>query len=308
MECSFLENFEFQDFLFQLKKHKIEICLHSPEQFTTTLPQLEEALSGTRMYFQSVSWIDHGYNNLLQNNRENLVCDGILANSPYYAAALWEKYGVRYFWNPYYEDYQTFSGWDYTCSFEKPYSGFGDFFPNPDYWSHSRTPGIWHWPTKTVMYVENNALWDYLFNDKKIENFINDWGVEINHTYPAWVDPTKGFWAYGEDSTIVAANGFNKTLERMAKSRDNGQLNVCTIENFMNYQLALQKVSYQIQIDGRIIISNFGNSDIEGLSFATKGKAVTVNGLKPAQKRANSEIIFWFDLPAGESKWIRVIQ
>ncbi|HEY9114975.1 MAG TPA: hypothetical protein VIN10_09745 [Bacteroidales bacterium] len=304
---SFLENKEFQDFLFQLKSNNIEICLHTPEQFTTTFSQLEEALSGTKEHFQSVSWIDHGYNNHLENNREDLVCDGTLPASQYYAADLWKKYGVKYFWNSYYEDYFTFAGWGFYSSFEKPYSGFGDFFPNPDFWANQRTPGILHWPTKNVLYIENDALWEYNFSENKLNNFVEDWAVEINHCYPAWVNPAKGFWVYGEDSTIVAAHGFNRTLERMAKLRDEGLLNVSTVKDFMDYQLAVQSVSYQIQTDGRIKITNNGFSEINSLAFATKGKAVRVNGFRPDQKLVDGEIVFWFDLLPGESKIIRVI-
>lgn len=306
-ECAFLSDKSYQEFLFQLKKNKIEICLHTPEQFTTTPSQLNEALSGTKEYFQSVSWIDHGYNNHLENNREDLVCDGALPASPYYSADLWKTYGVKYFWTSYYEDYFTFSGWDFSSSFEKPYSGFGDFLPNPDFWANQRTPGIWHWPTKSVLYVNNDALWEYNFSENKLNNFVNDWAVEINHCYPAWVDPEKGFWVYGQDSTIVAAPGFNLTLERMAKLRDEGLLNICTVEDFLDYQLAIQSISYQIQTDGRIKVTNNNLSEIKGLAFSTKGKAVTVDGLRPKQKLANGEIIFWFGLLPGESKIIRVV-
>lgn len=307
LECSFLEDKDFQEFLFQLKNNKIEICLHTPEQFTTTRAQLEEALAGTKEHFQSVSWIDHGDNNHIENNREDMVCDGTLKNSPYYAADLWKQYGVKYFWNSYYEDYFTFLNWGFPCSVEQPYSGFGDFFPDPDFWTHQRTPGIWHWASKTVLFVESDALWEYNFNENKLNNFVEDWAVEINHTYPAWVDPAKGFWVYGEDSTIVAAQGFNRALERMAKLRDEGLLNVSTVEDFMDYQLAVQSVSYQIQTDGRIKVANNNSFEIKSLAFATKGKAVTVNSFRPNQKLANGELIFWFDLLPGESKIIRVI-
>jgi len=307
LECSFLEDSDFQDFLFQLKKNKIEICLHTPEQFTTTRPQLETALAGMQKDFQSVSWIDHGDNNHLENNREDMVCDGTLKNSPYYAADLWKKYGLKYFWNSYYEDYLTFMNWGFPCSVEQPYSGFGDFFPNPDFWTNTRTPGIWHWASKSVTYVENDGLWDYKFSDNILNNFVHDWGVGINHTYPAWVDPAKGFWVYATDSTLIAAKGFNRTLERMSKLKDEERLNVCTVEDFMDYQLALQLVSYQIQTDGRVKITNNGKGEIKDLAFATKGIAVTVDMLIPNQKMANGEIIFWFDLLPDETKLIRVI-
>jgi hypothetical protein len=48
--------------------------------------------------------------------------------------------------------------------------------------------------------------------------------------------------------------------------------------------------------------------DVIGLSFATKAKAVLVDRLKPAQKVSGDDLIFWFDLKAGSSSIIRVIE
>ncbi|MED1799210.1 hypothetical protein [Brevibacillus porteri] len=35
---------------------------------------------------------------------------------------------------------------------------------------------------------------------------------------------------------------------------------------------------------------------ISGLSMATKASEVYVNGMKPSQKKADGDLIFWFDL------------
>ena len=53
----------FFDFLKQLKNKGFDICLHTPEQYTTTQENLSEALSFMKNNFASPSWIDHGYNN-----------------------------------------------------------------------------------------------------------------------------------------------------------------------------------------------------------------------------------------------------
>jgi len=308
LESAIQTDTSFHTFLMQIKDRDIEICLHTPEQFTTTPEQLENALSFTKENFVSVSWIDHGYNNHIENNREDLMCDGLLKRSPYFAAGLWEKYGVRYFWNAYYEDYFTFQGWKFGSSIEPFYSGFGDFMPKLDYWQHpTRSGEIIHWPTSTVLYFENEGLWDYFYNVQNLKEFVENWSVEMNHCYPAWVDPKKGFWTYNADSVIVAQAGFNKTLERMAMLRDNQQLNVTTVKEFIDYQLLLENIDYQLMPDGRIKITNDNQQDINGLSFATKAKAVTVDSLKPAQKVSGDDLIFWFDLKAGASRIIRVV-
>ena len=308
-ESSIKEDDEYLKFLQLILNKGFEICLHTPENFTTNRSDLEEALQFMQNEFQSPSWIDHGYNNGIQNNREDIVCDGTLKKSDYFAMDLWEKYGVRYFWNPYYEDYFTFEDWKFGALIGKPYKGFGDFFPDPDYWSHpSRTDHLIHWPTKSVLYVPDDWLWEYHFNDMVLNEFISTWGVEINHCYPAWVDPAKGFWVHDADSTIVAAPGLNRTLERMAVLRNEGKLNVITIKDFIDYQLAVEQIKYEILPDGRIKITNNSKAEIKGLSFATKAKYVQVNDQIPDGSRYEDELIFWFDIESKASKLIRMIE
>ena len=307
-ESAIISDTTFRDFLMQIKNFETEICLHTPEQFTTTPVRLEEALKFTHKNYGSVSWIDHGYNNHLENNREDLMCDGLLKRSPYYAAGLWKKHDVTYFWNAYYEDYFTFAGWKFGSSIEPYYTGYGDFMPKPDYWRHpTRSGDIIHWPTSTVLYMGNDEMWDYFFNEQNLNDFVADWSVEINHCYPAWADPQKGFWTYGADSVIVAQPGFNRTLEQMAGLRDKKELNVTTVKEFIGYQLKLENIEYDVLPDGRIRITNHNPEDINGLSFATKAKTILIDGLKPAQKTFGNDLIFWFDIKAGESRAIRFV-
>ncbi len=308
LESSIKEDDHYLQFLKQIRENGSEICLHTPENFTTNMNELEFALGFMQKEFHSPTWIDHGYNNGLQNNREDLVCDGTLKKSDYYSMKLWEKYGVRYFWNPYYEDYFTFENWNFGEFLVQPYHGFGDFIPDPDFWAHSsRTGNLIHWPTKSVLYIPNDHLWDFYFNDRVMNDLVDSWSVDINHCYPAWVDPEKGFWVYDSDSTIVAAPGFNRTLERMANLRDQNKLNVTTVRDFLDYQLTVEKVNYEILPDGRIRITNQSNELIKGLSFATKAKHVLVNDQIPEQKIVGDDIVFWFDLIASQSKLIRLI-
>ena len=309
LECSIKPDAAFSDFLDQIYEEGSEICLHTPEQFTTTNERFEEALAFMLTKYKSPTWIDHGYNNQPQNNREDLVCDGSLKTSEFYAIDKWNEHGLKYFWNPYYEDYFSFKDFGFNSSIEKAYTGWGDFIPKPDYWQHrNKTENIYHWPTASALFVENDGFWDYYFNPIKFDNFINNWSVEINHCYPPWVDPKKGFWTYNSDSIIIAQPGFNKTLELMSGLRNEGKLNVCTIEDFMDYRLATEKVDYEILVDGRIKITNNSDKLIQGLSFATKAKYVLVDRLKPQQKTVGEDLIFWFDIGVGESRIIRVVE
>jgi len=309
LECAILTDTAFRGFLDQIKDCQTEVCLHTPEQYTTTPVQLEEALRFTKKQYGSVSWIDHGYNNHPENNREDLMCDGLLKKSPYYAAGLWQRYGLKYFWNAYYEDYFTFAGWKFGSSIEPYFAGYGDFMPKPDYWCHpTRSGEIVHWPTSTVLYINSDEMWAYFFNEQNLKNFVDDWSVEMNHCYPAWTDPQKGFWTYGDDSVIVARPGFNRTLELMAGLKREKLLNVTTVKDFLDYQLALEKIDYRILPDGRIKITNQSGQDLKNLAFAVKAKIVLVDRLKPACKTTADDLVFWFDIKAGETKIIRVIE
>ena len=309
LEATILTDTLFADFLFQISKKGNEICLHTPEQFTTTHNRFEEALAYMKTNFGSPSWIDHGNNNALRSNREDLICDGTLEDSPYYAIDLWNSYDVRYLHNAYYEELVTFKDWKYESSMEKPFSGFGDFFPKPDYYLHpTRSKNMIHWTTTSALFVEEQNLWSYYFNFFKLQGLVDNRAVEINHTYPAWVNPKKGMWTYDSDSTIIAQPGFNMALANMAKLRDEGRLNVCTIADFLNYRTAIDSVEYNIMPYGRIHITNKNSKIIDNLSMVVRAKAVTVNGLIPNQKKVDDEIIFWFNVDANSSKVIRIIE
>ncbi len=309
LESSIQTDTAFASFLRDIHSQGHEICLHTPEQFTTNRAYLEEALAYMSIHFQSPSWIDHGHNNGLQNNREDFLCDGTLEESQWYAMDLWEQYGVNYFQNPYYEEFFSFQHWQFNQSIEKPSNSYGDFIPRPDYFLHpSQTGDIYHWPNTSALFVKNESDWSFYFNDNNLSRFTENWGVDINHCYPAWTHPDKGFWKYTTDSLIVAQDGFNNTLALMDAYRNRGLLNVTTVADFMDYQLALEKIKYEFLADGRIRITNLSHTPIQGLSFATKGSFVLVDRLKPAQKKSGTDLIFWFDLEENASSIIRILE
>ncbi|MEJ2594586.1 MAG: hypothetical protein P8100_05555 [bacterium] len=294
-------------FLRKLKKTGHEICLHTPEHFTSNAKDLERSMQFMQKKFETRTWIDHGYNNGLQNNREDLVCDGTDPASPHFALNYWNEFEISYFWNPYYEDYFTFDSLQFGEMLSKPYHGFGDYIPDPDFWKHpSRTGQLIHWPTKSVHFVKSDALWDFLFNDQILDDFVEGWCVQFNHCYPAWVNPEKGFWYFNQEGKATARKGFNSTLERMAKRRDEGLLNLPTVSEFLNYQLALEKINYRVLPNGDIEIYYAGESTIHGLSFAVRSTDVLIDGRIPQRKKIGDDLIFWFDILPGETKIIDV--
>ena len=303
-ELSIKKSTDFLDFLGQISAKGSEVCLHTPDHYTTNPEILNDALKFMKERFGSKSWIDHGYNNLPINNREDIVCDGAFTD---YVKQAWRNYDVKYFWNPYMEDFHNYSGWSFDNSIEKIYNQFGNSFPRPDYFKHETITGdLILWMTPAVTYIAKN-MWHFYFSDERLSDFINNWSVEINHCYPAWTSPSKGFWEYDKDNVIVAQKGFNETLKKMSSLKKKKLLNVTTVGEFIDYGIKLNNISYTVLPDGRIKISNNNDKAIKGLAFSIKAKYVTVNGLKPLMKISGGHIVFWLDIDIGESKIIRII-
>lgn len=291
----------FLPFLKQLHHAGFEICLHTPEQFTSNRQYLDEALGFMQSAFGSPTWIDHGYNNKAVNNRENAVCDGFNAKSPLFAADLWKKYGVRYFWNPYFEDVRPYDSWNFYGNLTFPYPGFGDRFPDRMISSNPKRYDGLMWSTASALAVNEPSLWNYYLDKTRLQNLLTFHSVYINHVYPAWVNEKIGCWSTDADGKIVAQEQFNQALSRIHDLHRAGRLLPTTVAEQLNFHEAVQHISYSIQNDGSIVVENNNRETIKGLSFITRANSVLVNGEVPESRRVKDELIFWFDLEAGES-------
>ncbi|MEO8088593.1 MAG: hypothetical protein ABI763_17375, partial [Bacteroidota bacterium] len=172
------------EFLQQLQQAGNEICLHTPDQFTSKSSLVEEACAFMKKNFNSVTWIDHGYNNGPKNNREAFVCDGLNPNSPSYSKDIWEKYGLKYFWNSYYEDFVTDDSafFDFNGSQMHPYPGFGDAGPSPLYWRNpTRTGSFYSWMTRDLLEMPNPDSWMYHFSTERLNDFVTQRAVKFEH-------------------------------------------------------------------------------------------------------------------------------
>ncbi len=291
----------FFDLLKQLHLRGHEICLHTPEQYTSTRRKMTEALSFMQYHFGSVTWIDHGYNNTPHNNRENLVCDGLLPASPHYARDLWQAFGVRYFWNPYQEELTPFRNWTFDGQWQQPYPGYGDRFPDRMISRHPNFGEALLWGTSGTLEVKDNRFWDYMFHGDRLEKLRHYRGVHIIHAYPAWVREDKGFWQFDADGKAVAPESFNQALKRLDGMRQERKILPATINRILRYQEGIQQIEYTIMAQGKIALVNRGDEAIQGLSMAVEAETVEVNGQKPESKRSGNDLIFWFDLGGGES-------
>lgn len=292
----------FTNFLKQLQAEGNEICLHTPDQFTSNRRLLEEACTYMKNNFNSVTWIDHGYNNGPKNNREAFVCDGLNPASPYFAKDIWEKDGLKYFWNSYYEDFPTPDSefFDFNSSIMHPYPGFGDAAPAPLYWkSPTRTGNFYSWPTRDLLEVKDAHTWNFLFSEERLNDFVQQRGVKFQHCYPAGSIVGSGFWKFNAEKKLVIDPEFEKVLERLAAYRDKGLINLTTVRDLLDYWTACEHVIFNYANHNTVEISNTGKGEIKGISFAVDANQVT--SVKPIQqKRSGDDLIFWFDLAAGE--------
>ena len=294
---------EFYKLLKTIKKEGFEICLHSPEIYTTIPSEFPKAMRFMKKQFNTKSWIDHGYNNGPSKNREDLVCDGLLPDSPQYAAELWKKNGVRYLWNAYYEE-NRLENLSFDSHFVQPYDGFGDALPNRQITTlPNGDKDFLLWSTPSTLEVNDDNAWYYYFDSTRLQRLVDNHNVFITHVYPAWSDPYRAFWQYDEDSTAVAMPGFNFALSQLARFRDEKKILPTTIEKYLSYYEGLLKVDYQILDNHTISLTNQGEK-IEGLTLLCT-KPVVVEGKAIDFRKVDEGYLVWFDIDKNETVTIR---
>ena len=301
LSASYKETPGFRDFLRLLDESGIEICLHTPDQYTSDRKLLSEALDATKKDFSSTTWIDHGYDNSIISNREDLVCDGFNNKSKWYAADLWKKYGIKYFWNSYFEDSKIFKDYSFNSFFSVPYSGWSEAMPTPLYWRNkTQTGDIIHWRTTDTMDPADGGLWSYYFSDLRLNDLVSNRNNIIIHCYPARADSSTGF--YKINNGIIEVNEeFNKALSKLSFYRMNEKIRLTTIREMLDYRTSLEDVTFKILPNGNINLYNSGKATIRGISFSTIAKEVTAGAKEINKKNTGNELVFWMDLLPGEN-------
>ena len=294
---------EFYKLLKIIKKQGFEICLHTPEVYTTLPDEFPKAMRFMRRQFDTKSWIDHGYNNGSEKNREDLVCDGLLPDSPQYAAELWKKNGVRYLWNAYYEE-NRLENLSFDSHFVQPYDGFGDALPNRQITTlPNGDKDFLLWSTPSTLEVNDDNAWYYYFDSTRLQRLVDNHNVFITHVYPAWSNPYRAFWQYDEDSTAVAMPGFNFALSQLARFRDEKKILPTTIEQYLSYYEKINSIEYLI-IDNKTIQLVNSNDAIKGLTLLCT-KPIVVEGKTIDSRKVDEGYLVWFDLDKNETVTIR---
>ena len=311
---------EFEKLLKQLYKIGFDICLHTPEQYTTTPSNLKEALDYMQREFKSTTWIDHGYNNGLENNREDMVCDGLNRQSEYYAGFQWQRHGIKYLWNAYYEE-NRMNPWCFDNSLMQPYPGFGDALPNRqvttiaghDYFHGSLTgvhrmiePTFLAWSTPSTLEAVSDAEWDFYYSEKRLQQLVDNHNVHITHIYPAWVWPGRTFWTYDADSTIVALPGMNRAFERIAALREEHKMLPMTVKTYLDYYNGLLQVVYEIVDAEHIRLTNLGG-EIKGFTLLCPTPVRFEDNRYYEFRKSGNNYYLWFDFKASDEVILRII-
>ena len=295
---------EFYKLLKTIKKQGFEICLHTPEVYTTLPDEFPKAMRFMKRHFDTKTWIDHGYNNGSDKNREDLVCDGLLPDSPQYAAELWEKNGVRYLWNAYYEE-NRMERYNFDSHFVQPFDGFGDALPNRQITTLPNSgKDFLLWSTPSTLEVNKDSEWYYYFDSIRLQRLVDQHNVFITHVYPAWSNPYRAFWQYNEEGTAVAMPGFNFALSQLARFRDEKKILPTTIEQYLSYYEKLLNIDYQIIDQNTVRLINRGES-IEGLTLLCT-KPIIVEGKAIDFRKVNEGYLVWFDLKRNETVTIEL--
>ena len=297
---------DFFKLLKTIKKQGFEICLHTPEIYTTIPSEFPKAMRFMRRQFNTVSWIDHGYNNGPDKNREDLVCDGLLPDSPQFAAGLWKENGVRYLWNAYYEE-NRMENLLFDGHFVQPYDGFGDALPNRQITTlPNGDKDFLLWATSSTLEVNEDHEWYYYFDSIRLQHLVNQHNVFITHIYPAWTDPWRAFWQYDENGTAMAMPGFNFALRQLAHFRDEKKILPTTIEEYLSFYEKLLNIDYQVLDSSSIALTNRGET-IHGLTLLCT-KPIVVEGKPIDFRKVEEGYLVWFSLNKNETVIIKYRQ
>ena len=294
---------EFYKLLKSIKKEGFEICLHSPEIYTTIPSEVPKAMRFMKKQFGTKSWIDHGYNNGPEKNREDMVCDGLLPDSPQYAVKLWKENGVRYLWNPYYEE-NRMERYNFDNHFVQPYDGFGDALPNRQITTlPNGDKDFLLWSTPSTLEVNEDYEWYYYFDSVRLQRLVDQHNVFITHTYPAWSNPWRAFWEYDEKGNAVAMPGFNFALSQLARFRDEKKILPTTVEAYLGYHEKLLNIDYQILNSRTIQLTNRGDA-IKGLTLLC-AQPFDIEGKAFDSRKVDEGYLIWFDLKKNETVTIK---
>jgi len=340
---------EYLAFLDQIYALGSELCLHTPEAGNSTRNIMEESMKFMEKRYNSRSWIDHGmYTG--NTNREAFSADGLDPSSSYYAADLWEKYNINYFWSPAVEALrfsspepslkrslmkfkpkEFFTELCSRYSFLKIYGDnnlferlfriihgnlpmlelnsqrpfMGDAFPTPLFWQNpTYSKQFYSWTTEFVYYGVTRHMdsANMISEQRQLDKLIKNRGIFFNHGYFVRNAESDDI-LYLHDGRLTINPYFDTLLMYMDNKRDNGNLLLTTVRDFLDYRLQIENIVFDYKPDGSIDIMNKNQFEVKELALAIKTDADNINlkGTKFCSKKDKYDTIIWFNMPAETS-------
>lgn len=294
----------FEALMLNFEESGSEIALHTPEHFTSTRKQLDEALQYMRSRFGTTTWIDHGYDNAPSSNREDLVCDGLDSLSTGYALDTWLRYGITSVWNCYYEDSNVFLPYSFDSRLDAPYSGISGRFPAPVWWTHpTRSRNLMHWRTTTTLDPPDAGMWSYYLGEQRLDDLARRRGTYVAHCYPARVDSSTGFYRFSGGHWEIEP-AFDDVLALQARYREEHKLWLPVVREYLGFQQRVRKVKTIPSREGWSY-ANSGLETIQGFTLFSEGTLDA--GSKALQVRASGNGWYYsFDLGPGETVYLKL--
>ena len=316
---------EFVSFVHDLARTGIvEICLHCRDPQSSRRDDLEIALRDMRDSFQCKSWIDHIWcrpdGNVI-GAREAFSCEGHLAGTPGFAADLFERYGITYFWNnthEYWGDIPTFCEVSLHCErafrilntkgpgfFKGLYVGNRSGFPLPIVW---QTPWVsdeaYSWPTyQAEMGSRTSEDWNTLFAADHLQAFADEGMIYIAHAYPTWAGDENGCWIADADGILRIHPLFDAVLSRMGRFQAEKKIWFAVIKDALAYWVMRERVKLLVRADGSIELKNDGTETIRGFTIMLRERC-DIHGVTPTWKSSARGELCWFDFPPNASAWL----
>ncbi len=95
-------------------------------------------------------------------------------------------------------------------------------------------------------------------------------------------------------TVILPKEKFDKVLSLLNDYRNRNEINITTVQQYLDYRLALENIEWSINSNGNIQLKNINSNEIKGFTFYTKHFLKNANALKITQLK-NSGYLYTTD-------------
>ncbi len=181
----------------------------------------------------------------------------------------------------------------------------GNSFPTPLFWQNpTYSKQFYSWPTEFVYY---GATWhmdsvNMISEQRQLDKLIENRGIFFNHGYFVRNAESDGI-LYLHEGRLTIDPHFDNLLKYMDMKRNDGNLLLTTVRDFLDYRLQIENIVFDYKPDGSIDIMNNNQFEVKGLALAigTDAEDIDLKGMKFCSRKDEDDTIIWFDMPADTS-------